>query len=260
MEDCDKALEFDPVNVRALYRRACAYKMLSNDILYKLTLKHLIEIQPHNQTILSEYYSSRHEPVPRKMRRLRARPLETITPPLPNNNPASLPASSDLETSSSTIIMEDNNLSYEELEQIRVKKAPPFTVNTRYQFTQQINTLKPHDMKAACSLILRLPSKGLFSIVTGVTARILEAMIHACRVMVYAERHYRQEHKSSILPFSYVTFSYNLLTELTTVPRLDSALAMIDAHCRAALDDLLTYASSISTILPDVSKLERLRK
>ena len=66
--------------------------------------------------------------------------------------------------------------------------------------------------------------------------------------MVYAEKRYQQEHKSSILSFSYITFCFNILIELTTLPRIESTLLMIDQNCRASLDDLLSYYSSISSI------------
>ena len=71
MDDCDKALKIDPKNVLALYRKACAYKIYRNDRLYRLTLKDFLKIQPNNQMFFQEYYSSRHEQIPRKMRRLR---------------------------------------------------------------------------------------------------------------------------------------------------------------------------------------------
>jgi hypothetical protein len=255
MDDCDKALKIDPNNVRALYRKACAYKMLSNDSLYKLTLQNLIKIQPNNQTILSEYYASQHEQIPRKKRRLRTNPIDTIN----NNNPTSIP-SADTKNSKSTIIIEENNLSYEELEEIRNKKILPFSESTRYQFTQQLTTLKSHDIKTACSLILRLPAKSLFKIASGASVKLVETIVNVCRTMVYAEKRYQQEHKSSILSFSYIKFSFNILIELTTLPRIDSTLLMIDQNCRASLDDLLSYYSSISSILNEVDKLDRLRK
>jgi hypothetical protein len=237
--------------------------MLSNDSLYRTTLKSLLKIQPNNQTILSEYYTSRHEQIPRKMRRLRTNPTDTTTTTNNNNNnttSVSSSSSSDIKTSKSSMIIEENNLSYEELEKIRLKKVLPFSVNTRYQFTQQLNILKSHDIKGACLLILRLPSKGLLKITSGATPKLIETIVNACRTMVYAEKRYQQDHKSSILPFSYITFSFNILIELTTLPRLDSTILMINENCRASLDDLLSYYSSISSIFNDVSKLERLRK
>lgn len=252
MVDCEKALELDANNVRALYRKACAHKMLSNDSSYRLTLKMLLTIQPNNQTILSEYFASQHEAVPRRMRRLRATPTDgASTAPAPI---------SEAPTSQSITIPEDHNFSYEELEEIRMKKTPPFSVNTKYQFTQQLNTLKSSDIKAACSLILRLPAKGLFKIVSVASTKLIETLVKANRTMIYAEKRYQQEHTSSILPFSYVTFSFNLLCELTTLPRLESNISMIDQTSRAALDDILSYFSSISTILTGIEKLDRLRK
>lgn len=234
--------------------------MLSNDSSYRLTLKSLLKIQPNNQTILSEYYTSRHEQIPRKMRRLRSNPNDkTITTTNNNNNTTSIP-SSELKASTSPMITEENNLSYEDLEGIRTKKHLPFSENTRYQFTQQLNILKSNDIKGACSLILRLPDKNLLKIISGVTPKLIEIMVSACQTMVYAEKRHQQEHKSSILPFSYIRFSFNILSELTTLPRLDSTLAMIDQYSRASLDDLLAYYSSISSILNGVEKLDRLRK
>jgi hypothetical protein len=250
LNDCDKALELDPANVRALYRKACAYKILSNDSLYRLTLKHLLKIQPNNQIILSEYFSSQHEQIPRQMRRLRANNLTDTTSITPST-------SVEIKNSQSN---KENNLSYEELEQIRTKKFLPFSVDTRYQFSQQLTTLKSDDIKGACSLILRLPAKGLFKIVTNASVKLIETIVNACRTMIYAEARYKQTHDLSTSSFSYITFSFNILIELTTIPRLDSTLLMIDQPCRESLDDLLAYSSSVSTIINDVSKLERLRQ
>jgi tetratricopeptide (TPR) repeat protein len=253
LNDCDKALKLDPINVRALYRKACAYKMLSNDSLYRLTLKNLLEIQPNNQIILSEYFSSQHEQIPRKMRRLRANNSTDTT--------SITPSSSSMEIKNSQSI-ESNNLSYEELEEIRMKKNLPFSFNTKFQFTQQLTLLKSDDIKGACSLILRLPIKGLLKIISGVSPKLIETIVLACRTMIYAEARYKQTHElsASSSSFSYITFSFNILIELTTLPRLDSALSMIDQQCRASLDDLLAYSSSVSTIINDLGKLERLRK
>jgi hypothetical protein len=257
MDDCDKTLEIDSNNARALYRKACAYKMLSNDSSYRITLKRLLKIQPNNQTILSEYYTSRHEQIPRKMRRLRANPIDITTT---NTSSISSLSSSGINNSKPPMIIEENKLSYEELEQIRTKKILPFSANTKHQFIQQLDILKSHDIKGACSLVLRLPVKGLFKLVSTASVKLVETIVNACQTMVYAEKRYQQEHKSSILPFSYITFSFNILIELTTLSRLDTILLMIDQNCRASLDDLLSYSSSISSILNDVDKLDRLRK
>lgn len=231
--------------------------MLSNESSYRITLKNLLKIQPNNQTLLSEYYTSRHEQIPRKMRRIRTNQIDSTTK-TPTSNPS--PSSSSDSKTTTTTIAEKLNLSYEELEEIREKKLQRFVESTRYQFTQQINNLKSHDIKGACSLILRLPEKSLLKIISGVTPKIIETIVLACHTMIYAEKRYQQEHKSSIVQFSYIKFSFNILTELTTIPRLDSTLAMIDENCRAMLDDLLTYYSSISSILNGVEKLDRLRK
>ena len=224
--------------------------MLSNDSLYRSTLEDLIKLQPNNQTILSEYFSFQHEPIPRKLRRLRVNPTET------NSN-----SSSQIKPNpQSTVTIEEPTLTYEQLEEIRSKKTPPFSENTRYQFTQQLDTLKSSNLQSACSLILRLPSKGLFKIVSAASPKLIETVVNVGQLMINAEKRYQQEHKSAVLPFSYIKFAFNILIELTTLPRLDSTLSMIDFNCRMKLDDLLTYFSSISMILNDVDKLERLRK
>jgi hypothetical protein len=211
--------------------------MVPNDKLYRSTLKDFLKLQPNNQTVLNEYYTSRHEQIPRQMRRLRTIPTNTTT-----NNSTSI-SSSDIKNSQSTITIEENNFSYEELEQIRTQKTLPLSTNTPYQFTQQLNALKPNDIKGQCSLILRLPPKGLFRIANTATTKLVEIIINTCRTMVYAEKHYQQEHKS-----------------LTTLPRIESSLSMMDPTCRSSLDDLLSYYSSIPSLFKDVNKLDRLRK
>ncbi|CAF3435057.1 unnamed protein product [Rotaria sp. Silwood1] len=256
IDDCDKALEIDPDNARALYRKACAYKMSRNNQLYEITLKNLIKLQPNNQTVLAEYYTSRHEQIPRKMRRLRTNPINTTT----SKSVPSVSSSSDMGNSKSPIIIEENNLSYEELEQIRTQKITSSSINTSYLFGQQLNSLKLNDIKSQCSLVLRLPTKGLFKIANSASSKLVEVIINACRIMVDAEKRYQQVHKSSILQFSYIKFCFNILIELTTLPRIESALLMIGQDYRASLDDLLSYFSSISSILHDVNKLDRLRK
>jgi hypothetical protein len=239
--------------VRALHRKASAYKMTRNDHLYKSTLKDLIKIQPTNQTILAEYYTTRHEQIPRKKRRLRTNPTSTTSTVIPSS-------SSEIKNSPPTILIEEDNLSFEDLEQIRTQKKSPLSTNTPYQFTQQLNALKSNDIKGQCSLILRIPAKGLFKLSSTASPKLIETLVRVCRTMVYAEKRYQQEHKSLILPFSYITFSFNILVELTILPRIESTLSMIDQTCRASLDDILAYYSSISLMLNDVNKLDRLRK
>ena len=229
--------------------------MLSNDLLYRSTLEEFLKIQPNNQNVLAEYFASQHEPIPRKMRRLRPAPSastpSTSTTRLPSVEPSK---------SSSTPILDELLLSYEELEEIRAKKVVPLRAHNRYLFTQQLNTLKSQDIKAACSLILRLPDKGLFEIIGSASTKLIETFAKTSRTMIYAEKRYQQEHKSTILPFSYVKFAFNLLCGLTTIPRLDLTISMIDQTSRAALDDVLSYFTSISSILTGIEKLDRLRK
>ena len=235
----------DPENERALYRKACAYKMSDNKRLYELTLKNFIQLKPNNQTILAEYYSIRHEQIPRRLRRLRMNPINE---------------DSSMSNQTSTNINEQNHLSYEELEQMRQQIKFPFSKNMPHQFIQQLDILKSNDTKNQCSLILRLPTKGLYEIVRSATPKLVETIVDACQIMVNAEKCYQQKHKSSILSFSYITFCFKILIELTTIPRLDSALSMINPNSRYSLDSLLSYYSSIPSVFNDVKKLERLRK
>ena len=220
--------------------------MLHNDALYISTLQNLLQLQPNNQTILAEYYTSRHEQIPRTMRRLRAT-ASSSTPAADTSRP---PSTSTVEVSS---------LTFEQLEELRNQKAPLLSTNTPYQFTQQLNTLKADDTRSHCALMLRIAPKALFKLASSASPKLVEIMANACRTMVHAEKRYQHEHKSSILPFSYVRFCCNLLVELTTLPRLDSALLMIDPACRASLDDLIAYFSSISSTLNETDKLSRLR-
>lgn len=228
--------------------------MSRNSSLYQSTLEDLIKLQPNNQTILAEYYTSKHEEIPRNMRRLRTNQTKTAT------SKSSVPTTTtDTELSKVTKTVEICNLTYEELEQIRAQKASSLVITARHQFEQQLNSLKPDDIKGQCSLIIRLPAKGLFKIIGSANPKVVEIIINVCRVMVNAEKFYQQQHKSSILQFSYVKFCFNLLIELTTLPRLDSALLMMDKIYQAALDDLISYFSSLSSILPNIEKLDRLK-
>lgn len=229
--------------------------MSRQDQLYKSTLKDLIKLQPNNQTVLTEYYISRHEQIPREMRRLRTNQINNN-----NNNSTSTPPSPDTKESKPTIIIEENNLSYEELEQIRAQKNPSFSTNTPYQFTQQLSQLKSDDIKGQCTLILRIPNKSLYKLANTATPKLVETIVNACRTLVTAEKHYQQEHKSTIVSFSYITFCFDILSQLATLTRIESALSMINENCRSSLDDLLSYYSSIPSILNNVNKLDRLRK
>ena len=231
--------------------------MLGDKQLYTLTLKELIKLQPNNQIVLSEFYTARQETVPRQMRRLRTNQTSTST-----SSPLSNSASTAIGTNTAalTTVMEQTFLSYEQLEVLRTQKAQPFSSNVSYQFTQQLDVLKLTDIEGQCLLMLRLPAKGLFKFASSASPKLVEAITRVCRTMVHAEKRYQQEHKSHIAPFSYIQFCFQLLIQLTTLPRIDSALSMIDVDHRTSLDDLLAYYSSISSTLTDVDKLNRLRK
>ena len=176
---------------------------------------------------------------------------------------SSKPAASsaaDANQPSSTSAVAVIRLTFEQLEELRNKKALPLSTNTPYQFTQQLNTLKADDTQGHCALVLRIPPKGLFKLASSASPKLVEILVNACQTMVHAEQRHQQEHKTSIFPFSYVRFCFNLMIELTALPRVESALSMIDPACRASLDDLLAYLSSISSTLNDTDKLSRLRK
>lgn len=220
--------------------------------LYALTLKDLIKLQPKNQVVLAEFYASRQEAIPRRMRRLRTNGTATGTS-VTVTNPSST-------TAPLTAVIEETLLSYEQLEVLRTQKAHTLSTNVSYQFTQQLEALKLTDIEGQCVLMLRVPTKGLFKFASAASPKLVETIIRVCRTMVHSEKRFQQEHKSRIAPFSYIQFCFQLLVQVTTLPRIESALMMIDVDHRASLDDLLAYYSSISSTLTDVEKLNRLRK
>lgn len=230
---------------------ACAYKMAGDHQAYVKTLQDLIEIQPNNQIVLSEYYNARHETIPRQMRRLRATPKTTE-----NTNSAAKDSPTTTEPSTN----ERMGLNYEDLEDIRMKKAPPLSSNLAYQFMKQFEALKTDDLGGQCALFLRLTNQSLFKFSSSASPKLVEMIVRVCQAMVHAERQHQKQNKTLIVPFSYIQYSFQLLTQLTTLQRIESALLMIDQYHRAALDDLLIYYNSLSSMFNDVQKLDRLRK
>ncbi|CAF3694483.1 unnamed protein product [Rotaria sp. Silwood1] len=223
IDDCDIVLKEDKNNFYALYHKASAYKMSRDDRLHELILKECIKLQPHNQIILSEYYTCRREQIPREKRRIRTNQIISKV-----NN--------------------DNSLSYNELEQIRLNKIYSNTL------------LNSNDIKDQCSFILHLPEKNSLQSFDCATIKLIEIIINISRIMIQAEQHYQQEHKSEILSFSYIKFCFHILVELTKLPQIDIVLSTIDENYRALLDDLLSYYSSISSIFNDIEQLNRLKK
>lgn len=135
----------------------------------------------------------------------------------------------------------DDSLSYEELEEIRLSGS-------------SLDLQNSNDIKDQCSYLLHS-----FQSIDSVTKELIERVVHISRIMIQAEQYYQQEHKTTILPFSYITFCFNILVQLTTLPQIDIALSMIDENSRKLLDDLLEYYSSIASIFNDVEKLNRLK-
>jgi hypothetical protein len=253
MEDCDQVLQKDPNNIRALYRKACAFKMAGDHRLYLLILKDLTILQPNNQILLSEYYGSRQEQIPRQMRRLRTN-INSCVQTMPLTTIETLPSASN------STVVEQVLLSFEQLEELRTSNGPPLSVELSYQFTTQLQNLKANDIMGQCRLILRVPEKALFKLARSATPKLVETIIRVCQTMIRAEKRYQQEHKLSVSSFSYLQFSFQLLVQLTALPRLDSALLMIDTEHRASLDDSLAYFSSMPLVSNNIQKLDRLRK
>jgi hypothetical protein len=202
-------LKDDKNNYLALYYKACAYKISRDYRLYELTLKEYIKLQPNNQIVLAEYYTYRHEQIPRKKRRIRTKSID------------------------------ENILSYEELEQIRLEQ-----INRNSSFDS-------NDIKDQCSFILHLESFN------SITIKLIENIINTSRLMIQAEENYQQEHQSIILPFSYIQFCFNILIQLTTHSQIDTILSMMDENYRILLDELILFYSSK---FDDVEKLNRLKK
>ncbi|CAF3746768.1 unnamed protein product [Rotaria sordida] len=223
IDDCDIVLKEDKNNFRALYRKASAYRMSRDYRLHELTLKECIKLQPHNQIVLAEYYTCRHQQIPREKRRIRTNPITSK-------------------------LINENNLSYDELEQIRLDKI------------YSNSSLNSNNINDQCSFILHLPEKNSLQSFDYATTKLIETIINISRIMIQAEQYYQQEHKSIILSFSYIKFCFHILVELTKLPQIDIALSMIDENYRTLLDDLLSYYSSISSMFNDIEQLNRLKK
>ncbi|CAF3784793.1 unnamed protein product [Rotaria sordida] len=223
IDDCDIVLKEDKNNFRALYRKASAYRMSRDYRLHELTLKECIKLQPHNQIVLAEYYTCRHQQIPREKRRIRTNPITSK-------------------------LINENNLSYDELEQIRLDKI------------YSNSSLNSNNINDQCSFILHLPEKNSLQSFDYATTKLIETIINISRIMIQAEQYYQQEHKSIILSFSYIKFCFHILVELTKLPQIDIALSMIDENYRTLLDDLLSYYSSISSMFNDIEQLSRLKK
>jgi len=139
----------------------------------------------------------------------------------------------------------DNNLSYEQLEQIRLEEIFP---------SSAFDLQNSNDIKDQCWFILHS-----FQSIDLVTKPLIELVVNVSRMMIQAEQYYQQENITKILPFSYIKFCFNILIQLTTLPEIDRALSMLDENSRKLLEDLLEYYSSISSIFSDVEKLNRLK-
>lgn len=198
-------LKEDPTNTLALYRKALAYKISREDRLYELTLKEYLKLQPNNQIVLTEYYSCRHEKIPRKKRRIRI-------------------------NSSSSKSDSDNSLSYEDLEQIREEDN---LINSPMDLEYI------YDLKEQCSAILHS-----FHSIDLTTKKSIEIVINIIRVMIQAEQTYQLEHQLSDVPYSYIKYAYEILLQLAALPHIDVVLPMIDDNIRKVLDEELEYYSS----------------
>jgi hypothetical protein len=175
--------------------------MLRNDRLYESTLKEYIKFQPNNQIILAEYYSSRHEQIPRKKRRIR-------------NN--------------------ENILSYEELEQIRLEKI----------FSNL--SLDSNDIKNQCLVILHLTEINIFQLTDSTSIKkLIEIIINISQLMIQAEEKYQQHNKNINLNFSYIKHCFDTLVQLTKLEQIDVILPMIDDNYRLILNQLIDYYSKI---------------
>lgn len=223
--------------------------MLDDDVSYLSALKELIKLQPNNQIILLEYYNNRRETIPRRMRRLREGKTTTTTTTTTNQVKK-------IESSQKKPLA----LTYKELEEIRSKITIMFSPKLKHQFTRQFDTLKTFDIQGQCSTLLRISSNNLSEFASSATPKLIEMIIRVCRTMVDAERVFQEEEKNSIVPFSYIQYSYKLVVEMTKLSRIESTLSMIDEEHRDSLDQLIDYFRSISKAFADIEKLDRLKK
>ncbi|UJR21886.1 hypothetical protein I4U23_024958 [Adineta vaga] len=206
INDCDKVLKEDQNNYLALYHKALAYKISRENYLYESTLKEYLKLQPNNQIVLSEYYTCRHEKIPRKKRRIRIN---------------SSSSKSDMETC----------LSYEELERIRSEEIC---------FNSSISFENTNDLKEQCSIILHS-----FDSINLTIKKSIEIIINIIQIMIQAEQTYTQEHQINDVTFSYIKYAYDILLQLTILPQIDVLLSMIDGNSRRLLDEELEYYSSM---------------
>ncbi|CAF1219727.1 unnamed protein product [Adineta steineri] len=217
INDCGFVLKQDKTNILALYYKASAYKLSHDNHSYELTLKEYIKIEPHNQIVLAEYYTYRREQIPRKKRRIRINSI-------------------------SSKVNNEDQLTYEQIEQMRCEEIVP---------NSSIDLENITDIKEQCSFILHS-----FQLITYPTKKLLEIIIHICRIMLRAEDLYRKKNATEEVPFSYVRFCFDILVQLTEFPQIDIALLMIDQHSRKSLDHLIDCYSEEYN---DSEKLNRLR-
>lgn len=203
-------LKKDESHFLALYYKAAALKIASDNRAYELALKECIKLQPSNQIILAEYYTYRHEQIPRKKRRIRTRSTD------------------------------ENQLTYDELEQIRAENI------------NRNASADSSDIREQCSFILHLHSFD------ALTRKLLEMIVNSSRTMIQAEEVYQQEHPSSVLPFSYSKFCLDVLLRLAKAPQLDSVLAMVQEKHRVFLDELISYYATKSDDVEELNRLKRL--
>jgi hypothetical protein len=219
LADCDVVLKEDPNNILALYCKASAYKLTNNDYSYELTLKECIKIQPNNPIILGEYYSSKHKQIPRKKRRIRMN------------------------------LFDENILSYEELEQIRLKKI---------ESELTLDLIYSNSIQNYCLFILHLSEINFFqSFHLTSMKKFIEIFIHFNQLIIQLEENYQKNNQIINLNFSYINYCFQILIQLTNIQQIELILSMIDDNYRLLLDQLIDYYSTSFDQLHVLKKLKK---
>lgn len=133
LEDCSYVLNREPVNVKALYRRALAYRMLAKYDNCRLDLKQVLNIEPNNQIALQE--------------------LESLNKQYPEKQ----------EEQSKTAKKVVKQAESVELKPVKLKKPVqlPETISNSYEFLQAWNSINPQDIQTYCNLIEKIDADKL---------------------------------------------------------------------------------------------------
>ena len=153
LNDCNFVLKQDSKNVKALYRRALASKLLGNLNDSIRDLKELIQIEPKNTIAIKDLTDIEKE--------LKEERTKTTTPKIEQiqNNKSDLNKEDEIKKKpQSKLIIEEPKA-----EPVIKKKPIKFEseITNNYEFLQAWNSVKPDDISTFCQLIEKIDAKKL---------------------------------------------------------------------------------------------------